>query len=168
MLHPEKPEKAGAAKDICKLYGWIYIPVASDTIPFCWLMHPEWDLLLYLLQHLWSEGMLRGGAFVAPSGIKMLIAGDSELALFLLLPTYPFSRSTQKKASVGQAKAPQPMPGSCSALYMSPEVQMCWGSHFCFSSDLFEQVNGESFSYSWESRNTISQATLQWEESKWR
>lgn len=52
--------------------------------------------------------MLRGGAFVAPSGIKMLIAGDSELALFLLLPTYPFSRSTQKKASVGQQKLTSP------------------------------------------------------------
>lgn len=68
---------------------------------------------------------------------------------------------------MGQAKTSQPMPGSCSALYLSPAAQVCWDPHFCFSSDLLEQVNGESFSYSWTSRNAISQATLQWEERRW-
>lgn len=46
---------------------------------------------------------------------------------------------------MGQAKAPQPVAGSCSALFGSPTVQVCWDLHFCFSSDLLTRLVVRAF-----------------------
>ena len=133
-------------------------------------MHPEQDLLLYLLRHLECEAMLRGGVFVPPSGMELSCCRGPQPALFLLLPNISFlCKHFGRRSQWERRELSSPCRGSRSALYVLPAVQACWDSHFSFSGDSFEQINGESFFSPWEIKKYhLMSHALQWEESKWR
>lgn len=140
--HPRRP----VLQMILEVYRRIYITVSDDTMPL--LGAASWvRFLAYLLRHLGLEAMLRGTAFVPPSGVGLGWCRGPQPALFLLLPDISFL-FLQKKSSPARAEAAA-LPCMCFLLF--PAVaQACWDSQFCFSGDSFEQINGESFSSPWE------------------